>query len=189
MLCILHQNSHFFHPQTTLIRTFFITFARSCRSVARSLRSLSAPGPLQKTLVARVPCSFRLQGPVYINDCMHHTFNFLNLVCYLLSSSCLQCSTHVFCNFSHFSYKFACRRCYCFCHLFCFKSVACSRCRAPTSRRLCIAYFFCSSCSCVPCHKLKGGDVPSLEGLQQYRQQYHTQSWGRILKSLFPLGN
>ena len=96
MLCILHQNSHFFHPQTTLIRKFFITFARSCSSVARSLRSLSAPGPLQKTLVARVPCSFCLQGPVYINDRMHHTFNFLNLMCYLLSSSCQQYSTHMF---------------------------------------------------------------------------------------------
>ena len=96
MLCILHQNSHFFHPQTTFISTFFITFACSCRSVARSLRSLSAPGPLQKTLVARVPCSFCLQGPVYINDCMHCTSNFLNLVCYLLSSSRQQYSTHMF---------------------------------------------------------------------------------------------
>ena len=31
-----------------------------------------------------------------INDCMHHTFNFLNFVCYLPSSSCLQYSTHMF---------------------------------------------------------------------------------------------
>ena len=93
---ILHKFFQFFHPQTTLITPFLITFARSCRSVARSFRSLSAPGPLQKTPVARVPCTFRLQGPVYINDCMHHTFNFLNFVCYLPSSSCLQHSTHMF---------------------------------------------------------------------------------------------
>ena len=73
-----------------------MTFGRSCGSVARSLRSLSAPGPLQKTPVARVPCTFRLQGPVYINDCMHHTLNFLNFVCYLPTSSCLQYSTHMF---------------------------------------------------------------------------------------------
>ena len=106
---LLHK-FHFFDPQAALIRTIFITFARSCRSIARSLRSLCAPGPLQKTLVARVPCSFCLQSPVYINDCMHHTFNFLNLMCYLLSSSCHQYSTHMFfVNFLFFFYKFASR--------------------------------------------------------------------------------
>ena len=87
---------HLFDPQAALMRTIFIACAPSCRTIARSLRSLFAPGPLQKTPVDRVPCTFRLQGPVYINDCMHHTFNFLNFVCYLLSSSCLQCSTPMF---------------------------------------------------------------------------------------------
>ena len=93
---MLHMKSHFFDAHMPLIRTIFITFGRSCGSIARSLRSLSAPGHLQKTPVARVPCTFRFQGHVYINDCMQHTFNFLNFVCYLPSSSCLQYSTHMF---------------------------------------------------------------------------------------------
>ena len=36
---------------------------RSCRFVARSLRYVSAPGPLQKQPVAAAACVFRLQAP------------------------------------------------------------------------------------------------------------------------------
>ena len=57
--------------------------------------------------------------------------------------------THVFLFFLVLCYKFASRRCHCFCHLFS-KSVACSRCRAPTSRRLCIAYFFVHPATVCP---------------------------------------
>ena len=60
---MLHQISHFFHPQTTFTTTFFITFARSCRFVARSLRYVSAPCPLQKQPVAAAACVFRLRAP------------------------------------------------------------------------------------------------------------------------------
>ena len=117
-----------------LIRTIFITFGHSCGSIARSLRSLSAPGPLQKTPAARVPCTFRHQGPIYISDCMHHTLNFLNFVCYLLTSSCLQYSTHMLFVIFLFFCKFASRRYHCLCHLF-NRIVACSLvadCASPT---------------------------------------------------------
>ena len=57
------QKYHFFDPQTASKRAFFITFARSRRSVARSVRYVFAPCPLQKPPVPRLPCIFRLQAP------------------------------------------------------------------------------------------------------------------------------
>ena len=60
---MFYHNIHFFDPQTASIRATFVTFARSCRSVARSVRYVFAPRALQKQPVARLPYSLRPQAP------------------------------------------------------------------------------------------------------------------------------
>ena len=45
------------------MRAILVIFIRSCRFVARSLRYVSAPGPLQKQPVAAAACVFRLRAP------------------------------------------------------------------------------------------------------------------------------
>ena len=49
----------------------------------RSDRYFSASGALQNMPVARLPCTSCLQGPVSDDDSMHHTCNFMHLVCHL----------------------------------------------------------------------------------------------------------
>ena len=57
------QTYHFFDPQTASKWADFVIIARSCCSVARSVRYVFASCPLQKQPVARLPCCFRLQAP------------------------------------------------------------------------------------------------------------------------------
>ena len=57
------EKYHFFDPQTASKWADFVIIARSCCSVARSVRYVFASCPLQKQPVARLPCCFRLQAP------------------------------------------------------------------------------------------------------------------------------
>ena len=82
---ILHPKNNFFEPQAPLIRAIFITFARSCRSLARSL---------QKTPLARLPCVFRVQSRLSKNNSMQHTYIFVHFVCHRLFSLSFHCFTH-----------------------------------------------------------------------------------------------
>ena len=93
-LSTFDQNYHFFDPQTASKTSLFVIFACSCRSVARSVRFLFAPCALQKQPVPRLPCTFRLQCPVSKNDCMQHTYIFMNFVCHLLFSLSFSCFPH-----------------------------------------------------------------------------------------------
>ena len=68
------------------MRAIFVIFARSCRSVARSLRYVSAPCPLQKQPVAAAACVFRLRAPFAKTTVCKKIaiFRMLCAICYFL---------------------------------------------------------------------------------------------------------
>ena len=70
------------------MRAILVIFVRSCRSVARSLRYVSAPCPLQKQPVAAAACVFRLRAPFAKTTVCKQIaiFRMSCAICYFLSA-------------------------------------------------------------------------------------------------------